>query len=157
LTKGEAMRRSALLLILVSLVAAVATAGVSARHERRSPLDGRWKLATKPTSEELIAKGMTRADAEALNNNVGTPAMEYRNGHFRWFDLATGITLEKGTYVVDGYEVTFARTWKKPGTIRDPRIIRLRWSVFRDRLTFSDLPGRMPLPPFTTRPWTRVS
>jgi hypothetical protein len=156
LTKGEEMRRSALLLILVSLVAAVATTEVSAGHERSSPLDGRWTLATKPTTEELIAKGMPRAYAEALNDNIGTPAMEYHNGHFRWFDLATGITAAKGTYVVEGHEVTFATTWQKPGTIPQPRIIRLRWSIYRDRLTFSDLPGRPISPPFTIRPWTRV-
>jgi hypothetical protein len=125
------MRRSALLLILASLVAAVAAPGVSARHESSSPLDGRWKTS-KASTEELIANGMNRRDAEGLNSNgVKIPAMEYHEGHFRWFDLANGNAVAKGTYVVQGNEVTFTTTWKKPGTIPQPRIIWLRWSIYR--------------------------
>jgi hypothetical protein len=149
------MRCSALLLILASLVAAVAATEVSARHEPSTLLDGRWKLIGA-TTEELIAKGLPKAAAERLNHDIGIPAMEYHNGQFRWFDLATGIAAAKGTYAIDGNEVTFTTTWQRPGTIRQPRVIRLRWRVFRDRLTFSDIPGRPPTPPLTIKPWVRV-
>ena len=149
------MRRSALLLVLVSLVAAVAATEASARHEPSTPLDGRWKLI-KATTEELIAKGMPKALAEKLNHDIGIPAMEYHNGHFRWFDLATGIAAAKGTFTINGNQVTFTTTWQRPGAVPQPRVIVLRWSVYRDRLTFSDIPGRQPTPPLTIKPWTRV-
>jgi len=154
------MRRSVVMVIFASLVAALAATAVSARIEPNSPLEGRWKLAgPKPTAQALIAKGMTPARADALlHNGVTTPAMEYHAGHFRWFDLATGTNVATGTYVVRGDEVTFTTTWQSSAISKTglPPVVVLRWSIFRHRLTFSAPPGRYLVTAITISPWVRV-
>jgi hypothetical protein len=120
-----------------------------------SPLDGRWRQTAKATTKELVAHGAPPAVAHALARlPVKTPAVDLHAGHVRWFDLATGRVLATGTYVVRGDRVGFSfstYTVKAP-----PGVSWLRWSVFRDRLTFSALPGRPVLLTVALHPWTRV-
>lgn len=150
------MRFVTCVLALAVLAPSWAASGAAARNSDPSPLDGRWKQTAKPTTKELIAHGMPPTFARALAKlPVKTPAVDLHAGHVRWFDLATGKTYSTGTYVVRGDRVGFSfstYTVKPP-----PGVSWLRWSVFRDRLTFSAIPGRTVLLPAVLHPWTRVS
>jgi hypothetical protein len=144
------MRRAAVLLAVGVLAAAgPASAG-------RTPLDGRWKMTRTATTRQLIAHGTWPSAARAIARlHVRIPAVELRDGQARWFDLATGRTTCTGTFLVRGDRVGFAfSTCAMP---MPHGVSWMRWTVFRNRLAFSALPGRAPLSPIAVYPWVRVS
>ena len=140
---------------LALVVSFAGASGAGARGSHGSPLDGRWRVAYKATTEQLVAHGMWRSAAEALARlDVRVPAVDLRGGHARWFDLATGKTACTGTYVVRGDLVGFAFT--RCPVPAPPGVTWLRWSLFRDRVTFAGLPGRGVIVTVTITPWVRV-
>jgi hypothetical protein len=153
--RGVIIRFVACLLAFTALATLSTASQAGARVSDPSPLDGRWRQTAKATTQELVAHGMPPTVARALAKlPVTIPAVELHGGHVRWFDLATGRVYASGTYVVRGDRVGFSfstYTVKAP-----PGVSWLRWSVFRDRLTFSALPGRTVLLSAVLHPWTRV-
>jgi len=145
----------------VATLAAIVTAPASAANSggpnrtATSAIEGRWK--TKPaTIRELVAAGLSRKDAEALARRVhGTPAIDLRNGRFKGLTLETGRVVSTGTYRVTGNVVRFIISSGVGVHLGQP--YWLRWNVYRDRLTFSDVPGRPALGVFALHPWTRVT
>jgi hypothetical protein len=148
------MRLAACILALTALL--VPAAGARARVADPSPVDGRWRIVHKATTEELVARGMSPAAAKALGRlDIEIPAVDLHGGHARWFDLATGKTTCRGTYVVRGDRVGFA--FSVCPVPPPPGVTWMRWSVFRDRVTFTALPGRSDIVAITISPWVRVS
>jgi hypothetical protein len=120
-----------------------------------SPLDGRWKIAHKATTEQLVAHGMWPSAAESLARlDVRIAAVDLREGRARWFDLATRTTDCTGTYLVHGHLVGFAFTRCPVPAL--PGVTWMRWSLFRDRVTFTALPGRGAIVAITISSWIRV-
>jgi hypothetical protein len=145
---------------LATLLAAAALAllapAAGARGSDPSPLEGRWKTRAA-TTEQLIAHATWPSAAHALARlHVRIPAVDLRDGRARWFDLATGKTFCIGTYLVHGDRVGFALSSSCVGPVRRG-VTWMHWTLFRDRLTFSALPGRAPLSPIAIYPWVRVS
>ena len=146
----ERMIRLATVATLVAIVSAPASAAIGT-----SAIEGRWK--TKPaTLQELVAAGLSRKNAEELARRVkGTPAIELRNGTYKGLNLDTGKVVSVGTYRVTGNIVRFI--FRTGVAVHFGQPYLLHWSVYRDRLTFSDVPGRPTLGVFTLHPWTRVT
>ena len=121
-----------------------------------STIEGRWKTK-KATLQELLAAGVPRKIAEALARApLKTPALDFHNGAVKGLDLDTGKLLSTGTYLLQGNTIRFV--FKSGGYGVEPgKPYDLRWNVYRDRLTFSSLPGRQTiLKAFVIHPWTRV-
>lgn len=145
------MRRLSCLVLLAALVV-VASAPSSGAGT--SAIDGRWKTK-RVTLQRLLDAGFRRKDAEALAHAVrGTPAIDLENGVFKGLDLSTGRVVATGTYRLTGNVIRFV--FKTGVAVQLGLTYSLRWSVYRDRLTFSSVPGRPSLGAFTLNPWTRV-
>jgi hypothetical protein len=145
------MRRLSCLVLLAAL-AVVASAPSSGAGT--SAIDGRWKTK-RVTLQRLLDAGFRRKDAEALAHAVrGTPAIDLENGVFKGLDLNTGRVVATGTYRLTGNVIRFV--FKTGVAVQLGLTYSLRWSVYRDRLTFSSVPGRPSLGAFTLNPWTRV-
>ena len=119
-----------------------------------STIEGRWKTK-KASLHELLVAGLSRKDAQAFAHApLETPALDFRNGTYKGLDLATGRVLSTGSYKLQGDLIRFV--FRRGIAVRLGVPYWLRWSVYRDRLTFSSVPGRQPLRVLTIRPWTRV-
>lgn len=145
----------------VATLAAIVTAPTSTANESgqgrivSSPIEGRWK-GKRWTVQELVAAGFMRKDAEALVRLVkGTPGIDLRNGRFKGLNIDTGRVVSTGTYRLSGNVVTFI--FRTGAAVYFGRPYLLHWSVYRDRLTFSAVPGRPPLRAFILQPWTRIT
>ena len=152
------MKRSTWLLVVLSAVAAVtAPSGTTAARPAQSPLDGRWRQTAAVTTQELVARGMPPKMA-ATAPKLEKPALDFNAGRFRVFDLASGRTIGAGRYAVTERSVRVVFTSAPSIKPLVGRVSWLRWSVYRDRLTFSAMPGRdgSALLPWKVHPWTRV-
>lgn len=146
------MRRISCLALLAALAMIAASPPSSAAGT--SAIEGRWKTK-KVTLQSLLDAGFRRKDAEALAHAVrGTPAIDLENGMFKGLDLSTGRVVATGTYRLTGNVIRFV--FKTGVAVQLGMTYSLRWSVYRDRLTFSSVPGRPSLGAFTLNPWTRV-
>jgi len=120
---------------------------VYARIER-DPLTRRW---TYTYAELLHCCGKPIADAQA-----GPSLSEFRGGRIYALDAATGRLIGlRGTYTVAGDVVTFVFSHHYPGLVAG-RAYVMRFTLFRDRLTWSHVPGRAGVDALTIAPWTRV-
>lgn len=120
----------------------------------QTALDGTWKL-NRPTTQELIDAGIDPKNAEALSRHVpGTPAFVFDRGRFKGIDLDTGKLLSTGTYHVDADIVRLV--FESGAAVQFGRVYSLRWSIYRDSLTFAPRPGSEPLIALVLRPWKRV-
>jgi hypothetical protein len=140
----------------LALLAAVSTIAAAAPSlaAGTSTIEGRWKTK-RATLQQLLAAGFRRKDAEALAQAVrGTPALDLENGVFKGLDLSTGRVVATGTYRLTGNVIRFV--FKTGVAVQLGQTYALRWSVYRDRLTFSSVPARPSLAAFTLNPWTRV-
>ena len=144
--------------ILLAALVSLALVSAAPRPGAATPLDGWWTTAPEP-AEELVGHGMQPADVDMLSRfGVRRPGIHLQDGLATWLDLATGSLVAFGAYVVQGDLVSFRVVWAAgPRPTAPPRPTWLRWSVFRDRLTFSPLPGRPDVLPLTLQPWVRVS
>ena len=158
--------RVATVAALCAVVAAASTASAAGTQGARggdlhpftglltSTIEGRWKTK-KPTLHELLAAGLLRKDAQAFARApLKTPALDFRNGTYKGLDLATERVLSTGSYKLEGDLIRFV--FRRGIAVRPGVPYWLRWSVYRDRLTFSSVPGRQPLGVLAIRPWTRV-
>ena len=144
------MKRSIGLLI-VAFVVAVTAASADARGVGASPLDGTWKWTW--TRAELLHPGITNArGADIL---AGRHVATFANGHVTDRNLTTGRVRTGTRFSVHGNVVGFVFPKRGPGIVPG-RTYELRWSIYRDRLRFSELPGRSVLTALPIKPWTRV-
>jgi len=121
--------------------------GGGSRHDQNNvgSLTGRWKWIW--TRAELIHAGITPDNAKLL---AGPGSVDFKAGRLR---TRAGLT---GTYRVNGDLITFV--FDPPGGAGvTPGVgYELKWSVYRDRLTFAQAPGRDPLLALLIKPLTRV-
>jgi hypothetical protein len=156
------MKRSTCLLVLMAVAAVTAPSGTTAVRLAQSPIDGLWQQTLIETRQELIqeliARGMPPKIA-ATAPKLEKPALEFQAGRFRVLDLASGKTIGAGRYAVHGKNVMVVFTSAVPSVQSIVgRASWLTWSVYRDRLTFSEMTGRdgAALLVWRIRPWTRV-
>jgi len=159
--KGVTLMQRLIGVATVATLAATLTAPTSTANNSgqgrivSSPIEGRWK-GKRFTVQELVAAGLTRKNAEALVRLVkGTPGLDLRNGRYKGLNLDTGRVGSTGTYRLSGNVVTFI--FRTGAAVDFGRPYLLHWSVYRDRLTFSAVPGRPPLRALILQPWIRVT
>jgi hypothetical protein len=137
--------------VVIALLASLGAAGAGARGSDRSVIDGRWSW------------NWTRAQLRhfcgscANDPSVAGPSLsEFRDGRIYALDPATGRVIAlRGTYGVAGDMVSFVFSHKYPGLMTG-RTYVMRFSLYRDRLTWSLVPGRAGISSLTIGPWTRV-
>jgi TRAP-type C4-dicarboxylate transport system substrate-binding protein len=110
-----------------------------------SKLEGRWTVSW--TGDELLAVGV---DPRLVNALQGSHVLEFSDGRFRSKTDPT-----TGTFAVAGDVVRLVFDNGAPG-VKPARVYELRWTVYRDSLTFSTASGRTPLLAMMIKPWTRV-
>ena len=71
-------------------------------------------------------------------------------------NLSTGRVGTRVRFFVHGNVVGFVFAVRGPGIVPG-KTYELRWSIFRDRLRFAELPGRSELTALPIKPWTRVA
>jgi hypothetical protein len=141
------MSRSTRIVILGALVGTLAAPGAGAHGVAKSPLDGRWKWTW--TRAQVVGGAFDPAEAGA---HVAT----FANGVATARNLRTG-RVERARFTVHGNTVDFVF-----GSTMSPRgmvpgtAYRLRWSLYRDRLTFAKVAGRPTLELLPMTPWIRV-
>jgi hypothetical protein len=137
--------------LVLALLASLAAAGAGARGSDRSVIDGRWSWNYPLAQARRFCRGC------ANNSSVAGPSMsEFRDGRIYALDPSTGRVIAfRGTYSVAGDVVSFVFTHKYPGLMTGKTYV-MRFSLYRDRLTWSLLPGRAGLSDLTIGPWTRV-
>jgi hypothetical protein len=140
------MRRSLSLHVLASLAAAVLALASVASSSGGSPIDGRWTWTW--TEAEMAHAAAPRA--------TGSFLAEFRDGGMY------------GNYPTPGSPVVFVGTFAVHGDLVSLRFLRkgsgattgrtyvMRFSIFRDRLTWSMVRGRAGLDHLPFSPWTRV-
>jgi hypothetical protein len=100
---------------------------------------------------DLGIVGVPRRDAAAI---AGHHTADFRDGRFRFVgDPGSGRSAE-GSYVLDGDIVRL--TFQTGVALQHGRAYELRWSVYRDSLTFRRAPGSEPLQAFLTAPYRRI-
>jgi hypothetical protein len=142
------MSRSIRLLVLAALVAASTAPGAVARGAGASPLDGTWKWTWTP--DELRRVGIKNAPTL-----VGSWTATFANGHHTDRNLTSGRIYTGARFFVRGKVVGIVFPRPGPGIVPG-RTYELRWSIYRDRLSFSELPGRSVLTAMLIKPWIRV-
>jgi C4-dicarboxylate-binding protein DctP len=119
-------------------------APVPAEKAQASPLDGRWQVTwTRDDLREanLSVKGLPR-------NWSARVVYEFAQGRFR------GNSGESGTHDIDGDTVRLI--FETGRFVRRGEVYALGWSVYRDSLTFSRVPGSEPLQAITAKSWKRI-
>jgi hypothetical protein len=146
-TYDATMRRSALLLVLVSLLAAAVGAAAAARSGGGSPLDGRWTWT-------WTAADLSQFSAPRI---TGSFVAEFRDGRIYGNFPRPGAPLVfAGMFTVHGDLVSLRfRSSRTPGVVPG-RTYVMRFSIFRDRLTWSMVRGRAGLDHLPATPWTRA-
>jgi hypothetical protein len=136
--------------VLAGLAALTAGASAHGAGAARSPIDGRWSW-NWTRAELLHCCGKAVADSQA-----GPSLSEFRDGRIYALDPDTGRVIAlRGTYDVAGDVVTFVFGHRYPGLFPG-RAYVMRFTLFRDRLTWSHVPGRAGLDALAVAPWTRV-
>jgi TRAP-type C4-dicarboxylate transport system substrate-binding protein len=114
-----------------------------------SQLEGRWE--TTWARDDLVAAGIRPEDAALLS---GHHTAEFRDGRFRFAGDPGSGKSATGTYVLDGDVVRL--TFRTGVALQLGRVYELGWSVYRDSLAFTAVPGSEPLLAFLTAPYRRV-
>jgi hypothetical protein len=132
--------------------AIVPCAGAGATGDRavRSPIEGRW--AWEWTEAELVAAGVARRQAPGL---VGTGTVDFDAGRFSATNAPSG-RRSTGVYRVQGDRITMTFDEPSPPGTVARTAYELRWSRYRDTLTFERAPGREPLLAMLIEPFERV-
>jgi hypothetical protein len=142
------MRRAVCLVLLAAVAAASAVSGASARDTGRSKLDGRW------TSSWSHAELVGCDSAAQAVEDVGTHVITFANGRFDYRNLRNGDGT-RGSFSVHGDVLTYISDTRYRGTLPH-RPYQIKFSVFEDRLRFSELPGRDLAPCLMVELWARV-
>ena len=111
-------------------------------------IEGRWETTWK--RDALIAAGLAPKDAEAFR---GHHTAEFADGRFRFQHTPSGNS-STGAFVVEGDVIRLV--FETGIALQLGRPYELKWSVYRERLTFSAAPGSEPLTAFLTAPYTRL-
>lgn len=145
------MKRSMRVLILASLVAAATGGAAGANSAGTSPLDGTWTWTW--TRAELLHSGAT--SVRGANMLAGRHLDRFADGHLTDRNLTTGHVGTGTRFFVHGHVVGFIFRARGPGIVPG-RTYELKWSIYHDRLKFTELPGRAVLTALPIKPWTRV-
>lgn len=137
------MRRLTYLLGSIALAGALA-ASADARSGAASPLDGRWTFTWTRAEMRPICASCT----------VGRFLVEFRDGHV--IRLLPKPVLRSGRFSVRGNLASMVFPAPAPAGIIPGTTYLMRWSIYRDRLTWSRVPGRPALEAFLITPWVRV-
>lgn len=124
-----------------------------------APLDGVYEVTT--TAQDLAAAG-AQPD-EVVPENYGTTVLVVDRGRFASTqENSQACTWTYGTWAVNGQQVKMTFTdggglapsgaVDKPGEVFD-----FGWSLYRDTLTFTAVPGSISPTPFRALPWRRIS
>jgi TRAP-type C4-dicarboxylate transport system substrate-binding protein len=113
-----------------------------------SAIDGRWR--STPTAAQLVAVGRSPAEAQA---EQGSWIVEFRAGGFKARQVETGVEYS-GFYELRG-DILSLDFEVCPGT-RCTLVSETRWSLFRNRLTLTEIPGRPFAGAGVAAPWTRI-
>jgi hypothetical protein len=140
------MRRSALLRVSAGLLASAVAATPVAGSSRGSPIDGRWTMTyTVANLSHFSAPRVT-----------GSFVVVFRDGRsFTNFPRPGSLLVLVGTFTVHGDLVSLRFRSRRAGVIPG-RTYVMRFSIFRDRLTWSMVRGRAGLDHLPATPWTRV-
>ena len=112
-------------------------------------LEGTWETTWRRAA--LIAEGIDPSDAASLS---GHHTAEFADGRFRFRGDPGSGKSAVGTYSVQGDVIRLV--FETGAALQLGRPYELRWSVYRDALMFSAVPGSEPLLAFLTAPYTRV-
>jgi len=121
--------------------------GDEAASSKTSRIEGRWE--TTWTEAELLEAGLPQADARSL---AGPKTTVFRAGRFR-AELGGGNSAI-GAYEVDGPVVSLV--FERGIGVQLGRVYQLRWSVYRDSITYAAVPGSEPLSAMLIKPWKRT-
>ena len=142
----RAVSRSAGVVAMITLAAALVAPNASTGRLRTSPLDGRWTFTwTRAQLNHVGAPHVVPA---------GTFLVEFRNG--RLSRLLPRPVLRGARFTTSGNVATLVFPVPAPAGLVAGRIYTMRWSIYRDRLTWSHVPGRAGIDAFAITPWTRV-
>lgn len=114
-----------------------------------SALEGTWETTWSRVA--LIAEGIAPRDAAALS---GHHTVVFANGRFRFQGDPGSGKSSVGTYSLQGDVIRFV--FQTGIALQVGRPYELRWSIYRDALTFLAVRGSEPLLAFLTAPYTRV-
>jgi len=131
---------------LAATLAASSPAAASARGRGVSPIDGRWTFT------------LTRSELAKHRQPVvlaGSWSCALAKGRIGAENLSTGHRA-RGTYRIDGNVAYFVFL---PGAIAvvPGKTYAMRFNVYRDRLTWSSVPGRIGLRALAIEPWIRTA
>ena len=138
------MSRSAGVILFTVVVTSLTATTSDAQMLPGSPLDGRWEFTWTPA--EVKSHG---ADPKLPDRYV----VEFRNGAFT--RLLPPPVVRKARFTTHGNVATFVFTVPTTGVVVGRPYV-MRWSIYRDRLTWSHVPGRAGIDAFAITPWTRV-
>ena len=143
------MRPASFLLALVALATASPVPAADGRRDGGSPIDGRWTWTW--TAAQLSRLGSNPYD---LGTQTGPATVVFANGRYlaRW-QLSGRVAA--GTYTVDRNVARFVVVERDPHDAAGS-VHYMRFSIFRDRLTWSMVPGRQGFDDLTITPFRRV-
>jgi TRAP-type transport system periplasmic protein len=135
------------------------TAEQAAGASTSSPLDGVYRVTT--TAKDLLAAGTPAGDV--VPENYGTSTFVFDRGRFASTqEDKQACTWGYGTFAVKGNRVEWSFTdgggiapnnaLNKPG-----EFFVFGWSLYRDTLTLTAVPGAVSPEPTRAKPWQRIS
>jgi hypothetical protein len=143
------VRTAPLLLALVALTAASPVSVADGRRARGSPIDGRWTWSW--SAAQLRRQGSNPYD---LGTQTGPATVVFANGRYlaRWERSGR---VAAGTYTVDGDVARFVVERRTPHDVAGS-VHYMRFSIYRDRLTWSMVSGRQGFDDLPITPFRRV-
>lgn len=137
--------------LLTALGTAPAFAAPPARQEvtAASPIDCRWAWIWTTAGLERVG-----LDPHDVKTEAGPGTCVFANGRYlvRWKDSGQ---VASGRFTVSG-DVLRSVADKRDPRDETGKVAFIRFSIFRDRLTWSKIPGRFGYDVLPITPWTRV-
>jgi hypothetical protein len=144
------MRGSPRLLAVAAIAAAVAASGSGAANAGGSPIDGRWTW-TWPAAQ-LRHAGAGSYDVKTM---AGPGSVVFAHGRYL-ARFANSGRVASGRFSVEGDVIRLAPDKRDPHDVPG-KIVFMRFSIFRDRLTWSVIPGRSGWTYSLISPLTRIT
>lgn len=124
----------------------------SGARSGNTALEGSWLANVKAGA--LRAAG---EDQNVADQFQGRWALEFRNGRWVARNLRSG-AIFKGGYTLSGDRLReIVDSCNPPSYCQAGNLTEVRWSVYRDRLTFARIPGHTPVLALIAQPWARSS
>jgi TRAP-type C4-dicarboxylate transport system substrate-binding protein len=102
-------------------------------------LEGRWSLTF--TRDDLVAVGVPEKSLRKDLPSVAHLIVQFASNGRYTATAAAGTVVVRGTYSVRGDVMSLVFHPPVPSGYVARHVYRLRWNIYRDRLTFSRLPG----------------